>query len=98
MNATTVVAYAYQADLYTPLATIKALQAERRLAPAAIEMDPEEALRQLAEAEALDEWEREDSNTFPQPVFADQLDKDATVIDWFGNHVASPVHDLHRGC
>ena len=85
MNATDIVAYAYKAELYTPLGVVHELMKERRLSPAALNMDPDEVLEQLAEAEALDEIERSDSATFPQPVFADQIGDDDTVLNYYGN-------------
>jgi hypothetical protein len=62
--------YTYKAENYTPEALISYLIQTRVLAPAARNMDPEEALDQLAETYAIDrddEWTF-DSDDFPKVI------------------------------
>lgn len=71
MNAADIVAYTYKADVYTQRGIIERLIADGLAAPAARDMRAEDALTQIAEANAIDrfdEWTY-DSGEFPKVIF-----------------------------
>lgn len=70
MNSTEVVGFAFNADTFHAGCLINGWIAAHELSPAARAMDPAEVFEQYAEASALADWERMDSATFPQPIFA----------------------------
>lgn len=74
-TAYTIVGYTYRADTLCPACTIEAMIADREASPAARDMAPEEALEQIAAANAIDRHDLHsyDSDNFPKVVFADQL-------------------------
>lgn len=71
-----IVAYTYSADMYCPPCVIEVMVAEREAAPAARFMSVEEALDQIASANAIDREDEAsyDSGEFPKVVFRDQLE------------------------
>jgi hypothetical protein len=87
-----VVGWAYAAEHYSHAGILSQLILEGRLAPAAVEALEKsdvayavlEIMNLLADTEALDNWESQDSEVHPQPVFRDLLDReslDGTLIN-----------------
>ena len=76
MKAFDIVAYTYRAALYCPEHLIEAMIANREASPAARDMDTEEVLDQIANANAIDRQDEHsyDSDDFPKVVFAADLD------------------------
>lgn len=66
----TIYGYTFEADLICPGCLVENLIEQGRLAPAARDLGLEQALEQMASAEALSTIERMDSDTFPQAVGA----------------------------
>ena len=76
MHSFDIVGYTYRAEQWTPEGVVRQLLAERRAAPAALDMKVEDVLDQIAGAEGIDrEDERSfDSDEFPKVIFADQVE------------------------
>lgn len=88
ISATKIVAYAYNADLYTPQGVIAALTTNPgQVGPVIVAADDVEAhLDVLARIAGIDRAEA-DSNEFPVPVFAYEMALDSTVVDTDGRHI-----------
>lgn len=72
MNATDLIAYVYQADIFHPACVVDVMVNERELSPAARDMSVEDALWQHAEANGFDPMNEStfDSSEHPKAVFA----------------------------
>lgn len=70
-----VAAYTYKADIYCVDCIIEVMLLGGEASPAARDMPVEEALDQIAEANATDRYNEStfDSDDFPKVVFSDQL-------------------------
>lgn len=78
LKAYDIVGYTYKAENYRPEALIEMMIAEGSASPAARAMTAEEALDQIAAANAIDrqdEWTF-DSGEFPKVIFASMLTED----------------------
>lgn len=76
MALTDIVGYTYQADTYCPTCAVAHLVLDLKAAPAAVDMDPEDAIRQCVEAAGFDydDLRTYDSDEFPKPVFSSQIE------------------------
>ncbi len=76
MHASDIIAYTYRADQWHRDCVVRALYGEGRAAPAALDMDSESVLAQIAGAEGIDHQDEHtfDSDNFPKVVFADAAD------------------------
>lgn len=73
--------YHYGGEIFTPDGVVDQLIREERAAPDARDMDIDEVLHQIADADGIDtsdEWSF-DTSEFPKPVFIDKLDHGAYV-------------------
>lgn len=75
-----IVGYTYQADNYCKVCTIQRMISQRKAAPAALELPAEEALDQIASANAIDRYDETtfDSGDFPKVIFRDSATDDET--------------------
>lgn len=91
-----IVGYTYKAENYTPEGLIAELIKDGLAAPAAKDMDPEEALDQIAGANGIDREDEYsfDSDEFPKVVFRD-MDPDGEFMDETGNYVKVGSRRVH---
>lgn len=81
MNVTEIAGYTYRTENYTPANLIEALIAAGEASPAARDLSVEDALDQIAAANAIDRRDENtfDSNDFPKVIFWNQVDLE---LDW----------------
>jgi hypothetical protein len=70
--------YAYQADTLCPTCVIEAMLASGEASPAARDMATEDALDQIAGANAIDRYDEHtyDSDDFPKVIFSTSIEGD----------------------
>jgi hypothetical protein len=85
-NATDIAGYTYKADNYRPDQLIELLIAEGVASPGARSLTVEEALDQIAGANAIDRYDEHsfDSSDFPKVIFVSQL-TDTDYKTWYDN-------------
>lgn len=84
-----IVGYTYKADNYTPAGVIERMVRDGEASPAARDMNTEDALDQIASANAIDrEDERSfDSDDFPKVIFLDSVVDDELFCTETGDYV-----------
>jgi hypothetical protein len=89
MKAFDIVGYSWNAENYTPGGLIEAMIANGQASPAARDMDTEEVLDQIANANAIDRYNERsyDSAEFPKVIFASDVEEGETFLDADGNYV-----------
>jgi hypothetical protein len=82
-KASEIVAYSYNTMTFCPEHLIERMIEKRIAAPAARDMNVEEVLDQIAEAEGIDRQDERsfDSNDFPKIIFSSDLEDDERC-DW----------------
>jgi hypothetical protein len=79
MNATDIVGYTYQADIYCRRCIVRQLPNDVTT-PAALDMDSEDVLEQVSHYVGVDRMDEHsyDSDVFPKVVFCSQLEAGET--------------------
>lgn len=82
MKAWDIVGYTYQAETLCPEHTIEAMIANGEASPAARDMATEDALEQIANANAIDRMDEHsyDSGDFPKVIFASMVEGDTCDV------------------
>ena len=83
-----IVGYSYKASTFCPTHLIELMVQNGKLSPAARDMLEEDALDQLAEAEAVDREDEHsfDSDDFPKVILSVDLE-DGESCDWNGHRI-----------
>lgn len=89
MKSWDIVGYTYDAENYTPSGVIEAMIASSEASPAARDMSTEDALDQIAGANAIDRHDEAsfDSGEFPKVIFASMVEDGETFVDSDGTYV-----------
>lgn len=101
MHATDIIAYTYRADHWHRDCVVRALYNEGRAAPAALDMDSESVLAQIAGAEGIyyEDEHSYDSGDFPKVVFADVAsDMLDDICGGCGEPIIERDHVTATGC
>ena len=76
LNSSDVIAYAYHADVVCPRCTIDLLLREGKASPAARDMAPDDAVRQIVDSNGFDydDLHTYDSDDLPKPITVDEAE------------------------